>query len=123
AAPVSAEGYSVEVEGLAELARAVKPKIISVGGSLNLFEHPVSEIRSIADAAGARVLFDAAHQCGLIAGGAWKNPLHHGAHIMTMSTYKSLGGPAGGAGFTQAARLPPTPDTRRLSWLSPELHP
>jgi glycine hydroxymethyltransferase len=42
------------------------------------------------------VLFDAAHQCGMIAGGAWPNPLEHGAHLMTMSTYKSLGGPPGG---------------------------
>ena len=94
AAPISADGYSVDVRALGELARGVKPKIISIGGSLNLFEHPVAEIRSIADAAGARVLFDAAHQCGLIAGGAWKNPLDHGAHVMSMSTYKSLGGPA-----------------------------
>jgi glycine hydroxymethyltransferase len=105
AAPVSADGYSVDVGGLAELARVVKPKIISIGGSLNLFEHPVAEIRSIADAAGARVLFDAAHQCGLIAGGAWKNPLHHGAHVMTMSTYKSLGGPAGGLVLTNAPEI------------------
>jgi glycine hydroxymethyltransferase len=100
AAPVRVDGYSVDVKALAELAREVKPAIISIGGSLNLFEHPVAEIRSIADATGAKVLFDAAHQCGLIAGGAWKNPLHHGAHVMTMSTYKSLGGPAGGLVLT-----------------------
>ena len=41
-------------------------------------------------------MFDAAHQSGIIAGGSWNNPLGEGAHIMTMSTYKSLGGPAGG---------------------------
>jgi glycine hydroxymethyltransferase len=32
----------------------------------------------------------------MIAGRAWANPLHEGAHVMTMSTYKSLGGPPGG---------------------------
>jgi glycine hydroxymethyltransferase len=100
AAPVRVDGYSVDAKALAELARNVKPAIISIGGSLNLFEHPVAEIRSIADATGAKVLFDAAHQCGLIAGGAWKNPLYQGAHVMTMSTYKSLGGPAGGLVLT-----------------------
>jgi len=42
------------------------------------------------------VLFDAAHQCGIIAGKQWPNPLDQGAHLMTMSTYKSLAGPAGG---------------------------
>jgi glycine hydroxymethyltransferase len=32
----------------------------------------------------------------MIAGRAWPNPLAEGAHVMTMSTYKSLGGPPGG---------------------------
>jgi len=48
-------------------------------------------------------MFDAAHQCGFIAGRAWKNPLAEGAHFMTMSTYKSLGGPAGGLIVTNDA--------------------
>ena len=53
-------------------------------------------LRAIADAVGAHLLFDAAHQCGIIAGKAWANPLDEGAHLMTMSTYKSLGGPPSG---------------------------
>jgi glycine hydroxymethyltransferase len=104
-APVDATRYTIDIDALAALARQVKPKIISVGGSLNLFEHPVAEVRAVADSVGAKVLFDAAHQCGVIAGGAWKNPLQHGAHIMTMSTYKSLGGPAGGLIVTNDASL------------------
>jgi len=95
-APVNSDGYTVDLDGLAALARDVQPKIITIGGSLNLFAHPVADIREIADLVGAKVLFDAAHQCGLIAGKAWPNPLHDGADLMTMSTYKSLGGPAGG---------------------------
>jgi len=95
-APVRADGYTVDVDALRDLARQVKPKLITIGGSLNLFEHPVAEARDIADEVGAWVMFDAAHQCGIIAGKAWKNPLAEGAHFMTMSTYKSLGGPAGG---------------------------
>jgi glycine hydroxymethyltransferase len=96
AAPVNSDGYTIDLPGLRSLARATKPKIITIGGSLNLFPHPVPEIRAIADEVGAKVLFDAAHQCGIIAGGTWGNPLHQGAHLMTMSTYKSLGGPASG---------------------------
>ena len=95
-APVDADGYTLDVGGLAALAEELRPALITVGGSLNLFEHPVAEVRGIADKVGAKVLFDAAHQCGIIAGRAWKNPLAEGAHLMTMSTYKSLGGPAGG---------------------------
>ena len=95
-APVDKDGYTIDLEGLERMAKVEKPKLITIGGSLNLFEHPVAEIRSIADRIEAKVLFDAAHQCGIIAGKAWANPLSQGAHLMTMSTYKSLGGPAGG---------------------------
>ena len=96
AAPVNADGYTVDLDGLRTLALKVRPRLITLGASLNLFEHPVAEVRAIADEVGATLLFDAAHQCGIIAGGAWRNPLAEGAHLMTMSTYKSLGGPAGG---------------------------
>ncbi len=95
-APVNADGYTVDVDQLRALAKTERPRLITIGGSLNLFEHPVAEVRAIADEIGAKVMFDAAHQCGIIAGRAWSNPLKEGAHFMTMSTYKSLGGPAGG---------------------------
>lgn len=104
-APVDADGFTVDLDGLRDLARKEKPVLITIGGSLNLFEHPVAEIRGIADEIGAKVLFDAAHQCGIIAGRAWKNPLAEGAHLMTMSTYKSLGGPAGGLIVTNEADI------------------
>ncbi|SLN52277.1 Serine hydroxymethyltransferase [Roseovarius litorisediminis] len=104
-APVNADGYTVDVDALADLARKERPKLITVGASLNLFEHPVREVRDIADEVGAKVLFDAAHQCGIIAGRAWRNPLKEGAHLMTMSTYKSLGGPAGGLIVTDDAEM------------------
>ncbi len=95
-APVNSDGYTVDIDALRRLAHEVKPKLITIGSSLNLWEHPVAQVRAIADEVGAKVLFDAAHQCGIIAGRAWRNPLTEGAHLMTMSTYKSLGGPAGG---------------------------
>ena len=104
-APINADGYTVDLAGLRALAHATKPKIITIGGSLNLFPHPVPEIRAIADEVGAYVLFDAAHQCGMIAGGSFPNPLAQGAHLMTMSTYKSLGGPAAGLIVTNDAAL------------------
>jgi glycine hydroxymethyltransferase len=105
AAPVDPTGYTVDVDALADLARAVRPTLITIGGSLNLVPHPVATIREIADSVGAKVLFDAAHLCGVIAGGAWPNPLDEGAHLMSMSTYKSLGGPAGGLLLSNDAEL------------------
>jgi glycine hydroxymethyltransferase len=110
AAPIDADGYTLDLKALHDLAHAVRPKTITVGGSLNLFPHPVAEVRKIADQVGAKVLFDAAHQCGIIAGGVWANPLTEGAHLMTMSTYKSLGGPAGGLIVTNDAEVAKTLD-------------
>ncbi|MEM9844020.1 MAG: aminotransferase class V-fold PLP-dependent enzyme [Pseudomonadota bacterium] len=104
-APVDATGYSVDLDALRKLVNVEKPRLVTLGGSLNLFAHPVAEVRAIADDVGAKVLFDAAHQCGIIAGGAWPNPLDEGAHVMTMSTYKSLGGPAGGLVLTNEPDL------------------
>ena len=103
--PIDAERYTVDLDGLAGMAERVRPKLITIGSSLNLFPHPIRAIRAIADQVGARVLFDAAHACGLIAGGVWPNPLGEGADIMTMSTYKSLGGPPGGLVLTNDAEL------------------
>jgi glycine hydroxymethyltransferase len=105
AAPVDAERYTVDLDGLRRLARQVRPKLITIGGSLNLAPHPVRDIRAIADEVGAFVLFDAAHLCGPIAGRAWQQPLAEGAHVMTMSTYKSLGGPPSGLIVTDDAAL------------------
>jgi glycine hydroxymethyltransferase len=110
AAAVAADGYSVDVAALRDQAQALRPKLITIGGSLNLFPHPVRELRAIADEVGALLLFDAAHVCGVIAGGAWPNPLAEGAHLMTMSTYKSLGGPASGLIVTNDARIAETLD-------------
>jgi len=95
-APVSADRFTVDVDAVRALAQEHRPRMITIGASLNLYPHPVSTLREIADEVGAVLLFDAAHLCGLIAGGAWPNPLEQGAHLMTMSTYKSLGGPPGG---------------------------
>ncbi len=103
--PIDAEHFTVDLDALVEMAERVRPKLITIGASLNLLPHPVAEIRAIADRVGAYVLFDAAHACGMFAGGIWPSPLAEGADLMTMSTYKSLGGPAGGLVLTDNAEL------------------
>lgn len=104
-APVQADGYTVDVDALRKLAHEVRPRLITLGGSLNLFPHPVGAVRGIADEVGAKLLFDAAHLSGMFAGRAWPSPLDEGAHAMTMSTYKSLGGPPGGLIVSRDAAL------------------
>lgn len=105
AMPVDAKNFTVDLDGVAQLARANKPKLITIGGSLNLFPHPVRELRKIADGVGAKLLYDAAHMSGMIAGKAWQQPLAEGANLMTMSTYKSLAGPPAGLLMTNDADL------------------
>ena len=104
-AAVDPDRFTVDLDQLRRDARRLGPALITIGGSLNLEPHPVREIRAIADEVGCRVLYDAAHLSGLIAGKAWQQPLAEGAQLMTMSTYKSLGGPAGGLILTNDADL------------------
>lgn len=104
-APIDPVHYTIDVPGLARLVDEVRPKLVTIGGSLNLFPHPVREVADIAHAHGAKVLYDAAHVSGLLAGGVWPNPLDLGADLLSMSTYKSLGGPAGGVLLTNDEAL------------------
>jgi glycine hydroxymethyltransferase len=104
-APIDPVRYTVDVAGLAQLVAEVQPRLVTIGGSLNLFPHPVAEVAEIAHAVGATLLYDAAHVSGLLAGGAWPNPLALGADLLCMSTYKSLGGPAGGLLLTNDEAL------------------
>src|SRR5487761_2533139 len=97
--PWDAERMRVDSAALAEVARRERPRIILLGGSLVLFPYPVREARVIADEVGASLMYDAAHVSALVTtdGSAhFQNPLEEGADVVTMSTYKSLGGPSGG---------------------------
>ncbi|MCL7399071.1 MAG: serine hydroxymethyltransferase [Thaumarchaeota archaeon] len=73
-----------------------KPKLFMLGASVFLFPHPVREIAEMAKEFDARVVYDAAHVAGLIAGGIFQDPLREGADVMTMSTHKTLAGPQHG---------------------------
>ena len=103
--PFDDSAMTVDLGELESRARVLRPALIIVGASLCLFPYPVREVRAIADAVGARVMYDAAHVSGIIAGGAFQQPLAEGAHVMTTSTYKSFGGPASGLVLTNEPGL------------------
>jgi glycine hydroxymethyltransferase len=103
--PWDGERMTVDLAALQKVAQSRRPRMIVLGGSLALHPYPVGEVRHVADGVGAYVMFDAAHLSGLIAGGAFQRPLSEGAHLMTCSTYKSFGGPAGGLVLTDSAEL------------------
>lgn len=103
--PIDEAAFTVDLDRLATEARRIRPRLIVVAGSLNLVPHPVREVRAIAEEVGALVMYDAAHMSGLLAGGAFQDPLAEGAHLVTLSTYKSLGGPPGGLVLTNEPEL------------------
>lgn len=103
--PIDEAAFTVDLDRLRTAARRLRPKLIVVAGSLNLVPHPVREVRAIAEEVGAVVMYDAAHMSGLLAGGAFQDPLAEGAHLVTLSTYKSLGGPPGGLVLTNEPEL------------------
>jgi glycine hydroxymethyltransferase len=103
--PFDAHAMDVNVAELERVAVRLRPKLIIVAGSMCLFPYNVREVRRVADIVGAYVLYDAAHMGGMIAGGAFQQPLPEGAHVMTGSTYKSFGGPPSGMILTNDAGL------------------
>ncbi len=103
--PYDAARMSIDLDRLRADAKRLKPKVITVAGSLCLFPYDVAGVRAIADEIGAVVLYDAAHMAGLIAGGRFQQPLAEGAHLMTCSTYKAFGGPPSGLVMTTEQEL------------------
>jgi len=90
------EDRAVDVEKLIKQVLEKKPKLIIFGGSGTLFPEPIKELKKIADEEGFLIAYDASHVTGLIASGAFPNPLEEGADIMFGSTHKSFPGPQGG---------------------------
>lgn len=94
--PFDIENWNIDIDKAVKLIEEVKPKIVTLGGSLYLFPHPTKEISEAAHSVGAKVIHDVAHVLGLIVGKAWENPLKLGADVLTSSTHKTFPGPQGG---------------------------
>ena len=93
--------YGVDANGLldydaiARQAVEVKPNVIVAGASAYPREIDWAKFRAIADTVGAYLVVDMAHYSGLIAGGAYYNPVPY-ADVVTSTTHKTLRGPRGG---------------------------
>ena len=92
----SIDEFNIDPDKSADVIRAAKPGIVTFGGSLFLFPHPVKELKAVADEVGAYVAYDASHVLGLIAGGVFQDPFNEGADFITSSTHKTFPGPQGG---------------------------
>ncbi len=88
--------FNIDIDRSIDVIRAAKPGIVTFGGSLFLFPHPIKELKAVCDEVGAYVAYDASHVLGLIAGGAFQDPLREGADFISSSTHKTFPGPQGG---------------------------
>jgi len=76
-------------------AKAVQPKMISIGASAYPRDFDYAAFREIADEVGALLWMDMAHTAGLIAAGLLNDPLPY-TDVVTTTTHKTLRGPRGG---------------------------
>ncbi|MCW3998095.1 MAG: serine hydroxymethyltransferase [Candidatus Bathyarchaeota archaeon] len=88
--------FNIDADKSAHIIRAAKPGIVTFGGSLFLFPHPIKELKTVSKEVGAFIAYDASHVLGLIAGGVFQDPFNEGADFITSSTHKTFPGPQGG---------------------------
>ena len=92
---VNPDTHLSDYDHVAEMALKEKPKLIVAGASAYSRHIDFARFREIADSVGAWLMVDMAHYAGLVAGGAYPNPVPH-AHVVTTTTHKTLRGPRGG---------------------------
>ncbi len=101
---VRTDDHRIDMEEVAKIAAAAKPKLIIAGGSAYARTWDFKRFREIADEVGAVFMVDMAHFAGLVAGGAHPSPFPH-AHVVTTTTHKTLRGPRGGLILTNDEEL------------------
>jgi glycine hydroxymethyltransferase len=91
---VDKDSELIDLDQVRDLAREHRPKIIVAGATAYPRVIDFAGFREIADEVGAIFMVDAAHFIGLVAGGAYPNPVPH-ADVVTFTTHKTLRGPRG----------------------------
>ena len=94
--PFDEDEMNIDVDKAKEKIAEVEPEILLFGASVFLFPHPVEELAEVGRKHGAKVVYDAAHVAGLIAGNNFQDPIAEGVDIMNCSTHKTLPGPQHG---------------------------
>ncbi|MGN6389291.1 MAG: serine hydroxymethyltransferase [Burkholderiaceae bacterium] len=89
------EREEIDYEGMERLARERKPRLIIAGASAYSLRIDFERFARVAREVGAYFMVDMAHYAGLIAAGAYPNPVPF-ADFVTSTTHKSLRGPRGG---------------------------
>lgn len=97
----TSKNHAIDYDSIARIAKESKPKVIIAGYSAYPRELDYDKFMEIATDVGAVAFADVSHFGGLIAGGAMKNPMDAGFHVMMSTTHKTLRGPRGAAIFSK----------------------
>ena len=85
----------IDYDEMEKIAIKTNPKLIIGGASAYALRFDWERMSQIAKKVGAYFMVDVAHYSGLVAGGAYPNPVPY-ADFVTSTTHKSLRGPRGG---------------------------
>jgi glycine hydroxymethyltransferase len=86
---------AIDYDAMEHKAHESKPKLIIAGASAYSLHIDFARFAKVAKDVGAVFMVDMAHYAGLVAAGAYPNPVPH-ADVVTSTTHKSLRGPRGG---------------------------
>jgi len=98
--PLTKDGYHIDVDETVSMLNQIPVKFMIMGKSLYLFPDPVKELAPLCKKMGIKLIYDAAHVLGLIAGKRFQDPLREGADIVNASTHKTFFGSQRGIIFS-----------------------
>lgn len=102
--PFDAQRAELDLAACAAAFAEAPPDMVYLDASMVLYPHRLRELRALAGP-DAIIVYDASQVFGLIAGGAFQNPLSEGADVLSGSTHKSLPGPQKGMILTRRRDL------------------
>lgn len=103
--PVDPTSLTVDLDALAaQLGDGPRPRLVYLDAFMCLFPTDLPGLRQVVGPHTV-IHYDASHTLGLIAGGAWRNPLAAGADSLGGSTHKTYPGPHKGLLATNDAAL------------------
>ena len=101
---VRASDGRIDMDEVAALARAERPKLIVTGYSAYPRRLDFAAFRKIADEVGAQLMADIAHFAGLVVADLHPSPIPH-CDYTTTTTHKTLRGPRGGMVLGRADKM------------------